>query len=72
MPNFDNTGPEGKGPQSGRGQGNCQTVNNGTLMNPQAGFGRGRGGRCRTNGGGNGRGSGRGQGGRGMGRGNRS
>lgn len=24
MPNKDGTGPEGKGPRTGRGQGNCQ------------------------------------------------
>ena len=28
MPKFDGTGPEGKGPQTGRGFGNCADENN--------------------------------------------
>ncbi len=50
MPRFDGTGPEGKGPRTGRGAGNCgsntEQVSNrgyGSGRNTQAGFGRGRG-----------------------------
>ena len=37
MPNKDGTGPEGKGPKTGRQKGKCQGAE------PQQGFGRGRG-----------------------------
>ncbi len=74
MPNFDNSGPQGQGPQTGRGMGRCQTGTEQLTNNQQGGAGLGlrRGGRCRPNGG-NGRGQGRGNrgGGRGMGGGNR-
>ena len=40
MPRFDKTGPQGKGPRTGRGMGNCPPI--GTAK-PVAGVGRGRG-----------------------------
>jgi len=46
MPNRDRTGPEGKGPRTGRQLGNCENAK------PQPGFGRG----CRPCGRGRGRG----------------
>lgn len=53
MPNMDKTGPQGKGPKTGRQMGNCEGAENNT---PQGqGFGRGMGRRC-------GRGCGRGMG----------
>ncbi len=41
MPNFDKTGPAGKGPVTGRGQGNCS--NKGQANSAKNGLGRGRG-----------------------------
>ncbi len=62
MPNFDKTGPQGKGPMTGRGLGYCAGHNPGDEDNrPSFGRGYGRGRRRR-------RGCGRGLG-RGMGRG---
>ncbi len=52
MPNLDATGPQGKGPKTGRGVGNCDTQKRGLF-----GLGRGRG---RGNRQGSGRGQGRG------------
>lgn len=43
MPNKDRTGPEGKGPRTGRGMGNCEGAE------PQQGYGRCQGRRCRRN-----------------------
>ena len=46
MPNKDGTGPEGKGPRTGRGQGKCAKTDNDKLdeTRPRGrGFGRGRG-----------------------------
>jgi len=43
MPNFDKTGPAGKGPMTGMGQGKCS--GKGKAVIPQNGLGRGRG--CR-------------------------
>ena len=40
MPGFDGTGPNGSGPMSGKGNGNCQGNNN---MGPGRGSGRGQG-----------------------------
>ena len=40
MPNKDGTGPQGKGPKSGRQLGNCKGAE------PQESFGRGNGRRC--------------------------
>ena len=60
MPNFDKTGPQGQGPKTGRGMGNCD--NNFAQQNVGffgRVFGRGRG---RGNGQGFGRGRGRGNG----------
>jgi hypothetical protein len=57
MPNQDSTGPNGQGPRTGRGMGNC---------NGQGGTGAGRG-AGRGFGRGLGRGGGRGMGGRGLG-----
>ena len=39
MPRLDGTGPQGQGPRTGRGLGNCQRNNKGSLRN----FGQGRG-----------------------------
>ncbi len=48
MPNFDGTGPEGKGPQTGRGYGKCKAAKNSPQPQPNfsargKSFGRGRG-----------------------------
>jgi hypothetical protein len=43
MPNKDGTGPEGKGPRTGRGAGNCEGAT------PTQGLGRRRQGRNRSN-----------------------
>lgn len=59
MPRKDGTGPEGQGPKTGRGAGNCGP-NAGKDQAPDRGTGQGRG-----------RGTGQGRGGRGQGRGNR-
>jgi len=40
MPNRDMTGPDGRGPMTGRGQGNCQTNPRG-MKRPRKGRGRG-------------------------------
>ena len=40
MPNRDGTGPEGRGPKTGRGQGNCGSAKN-SGNRPMAGRGRG-------------------------------
>ena len=46
MPRLDGTGPEGKGPKTGRGLGNCQTnFGNSANTNNRRGLGLGRG--CR-------------------------
>lgn len=56
MPNYDRTGPMGRGERTGRGMGRC--VDNATDSafqgNPGYGYGRGRGGRGRRGGGGRG------------------
>ena len=70
MPGFDKTGPEGKGPRTGRGEGICGTdktkddVKQSTAENKEEIWGLGRGGRPR--GGGRGRGYGGGRRRRGM------
>jgi len=65
MPNRNGTGPEGKGPKTGRGLGNCAGDTSETNEVPLRGAGLGLG-----RGQGAGRGMGRGQGaGRGLGRG---
>jgi len=52
MPNFDKTGPMGEGPNTGRGQGDCNDNQpNSNVNSPRRGFGFGRGfrrgfGRC--------------------------
>ena len=66
MPGFDNTGPGGRGPRTGRGQGRCAPTA-GDTSTEQADWGAGRG-YGRGYGRGLGRGAGRG-GGRGYGRG---
>lgn len=78
MPGFDRTGPEGKGPQTGRGEGNCgsdskETKSVESLKNEKGEiFGLGRGGRPRGGGRGLGYGGRRRRNGRsGIGRGNR-
>ena len=43
MPNKDGTGPEGKGPRTGRGLGNCTPSENDNLDNTRPRSGRGRG-----------------------------
>jgi len=43
MPNFDKTGPQGKGPMTGRGMGPCNLVRGGGMMNGLGRRGRGRG-----------------------------
>ncbi|HBK34996.1 TPA: hypothetical protein DDZ01_03310 [Candidatus Uhrbacteria bacterium] len=59
MPNFDQTGPQGQGPLTGQGQGNCSQTNQGSVRGFFRGmFGRGRG----LRGQGRGRGMGLGQG----------
>lgn len=45
MPGFDGTGPNGLGPMSGRGMGDCRQAQGGCGLG--RGLGRGRGGRCR-------------------------
>ncbi len=40
MPNRDKTGPLGKGPRTGRGQGDCGKEG-GTMRRPRRGWGRG-------------------------------
>jgi len=74
MPGYDKTGPEGKGPMTGRGQGYCAgVIKKGEVK--EEGYGLGRGGKpwgCgngRGFGGGRGQGQNRGQGSRGFGRG---
>lgn len=71
MPNRDKTGPEGQGPKTGRGLGNCRQNNpDGSEDSTQFGAGMGQGRRAGDGGKGSG-GGGRGQGGggRGLGRG---
>lgn len=41
MPNRDHTGPNNKGPVTGRGFGNCNTENVQEDLRPRYGFGRG-------------------------------
>jgi len=63
MPNFDKTGPTGKGPKTGRQQGNCEgtTPQQGPAQGRNQNNGpRGRGGRGAGIGTGQGRGGGRG------------
>lgn len=77
MPGRNGTGPEGMGPLTGRGMGNCSSANNvdtnqkpiGRGMGRRLGFARGQGGRGRGCGMGRGRGFGMGRGmqGRGFG-----
>lgn len=67
MPNLDKTGPMGKGSQTGRGMGNCNTENS-IKEEAKEVFGLGRGGQPRGLGRGLGKGQGRGCG-RGLGRG---
>lgn len=43
MPNRDGTGPEGKGPKTGRGMGNCDSGEKPAGRPRRAGGGRGRG-----------------------------
>ena len=43
MPKRDGTGPEGKGPKTGRGLGNCGSGKKTTGNRPRLGRGRGRG-----------------------------
>ncbi len=65
MPFGDRTGPEGRGPMTGRGAGYCSDANtpgNATAYGAGRGFGRGFG----RGGGGRGRGFGRGRGGQGQ------
>ncbi len=70
MPNRDQTGPRGEGPQTGRGMGPCGTTEKQLNNQRGQGAGRGRGGAGRGRGGaGRGRGgAGRGRGGAGKGR----
>ncbi|MEA3306917.1 MAG: DUF5320 domain-containing protein [Elusimicrobiota bacterium] len=69
MPLRDGTGPDGKGPRTGRSMGNCGTNETDEVRsNNRQGLGRG-GGRGSGQGRGQGRGQGGGQGGRGQGRG---
>lgn len=69
MPNFDGTGPQGKGPMTGRGMGKCgQNKTDNSSTTPALSMGRGRG-AGRGSGTGRGRGAGRGtNAGRGLGR----
>lgn len=39
MPNRDGTGPEGKGPKTGRGMGNCAGSNKTNVARPRLGLG---------------------------------
>ena len=65
MPNFDKTGPDGKGARTGLKRGNC---NENTSNNNNTGYGQGRGfGRGRGTGFGNEQGQNLGRGGRGRG-----
>ena len=41
MPNRDGTGPEGKGPKTGRQMGNCKGAEPQPGFGPERGFGRG-------------------------------
>ncbi|MBK1700608.1 hypothetical protein CKO41_12315 [Thiococcus pfennigii] len=59
MPRQDRTGPQGRGPMSGRGRGNCAANDVGTGFAGGPGPGNGRGGRGRCQG--QGQGLGRGQ-----------
>jgi len=60
MPGFNQSGPQGSGPMTGRGQGVCANPN---MAGTGAGYGAGFGGRgCRRGFGGGGRGMGRGMG----------
>ena len=43
MPGFDQTGPRGNGPMSGKGQGMCGTARSGRMQEDFGGFGQGRG-----------------------------
>ncbi len=47
MPGFDGTGPNGLGPMTGRGMGNCRQSQGGCGLGRGLGRGRGRGGFCR-------------------------
>jgi hypothetical protein len=63
MPRFDRTGPQGQGPQTGRGAGRCAGATNFTPLANGLGRGRGQsGGQGRGQGGGQGRGQGGGRG----------
>lgn len=64
MPNMDGTGPQGKGPRTGRGMGNCPASNNQNQSNTQNQnvLGRGQGGLGRGLARGSGNGAGRGRG----------
>ena len=42
MPGFDQTGPRGDGPLSGKGQGNCATARAGRMQGWCDGYGQGR------------------------------
>jgi len=42
MPNRDGTGPQGKGPLTGRGLGPCQNIQGRPMRQRGQGFGRGR------------------------------
>jgi hypothetical protein len=72
MPQEDRTGPQGRGPKTGRGMGKCGPKGGAPTPQDQGGIGAGRG-QGRGSGKGMGRGSGRGGGqGSGKGRGRRS
>jgi hypothetical protein len=70
MPQGDRTGPQGRGPKTGRGQGNCNPKGGPSAPQEQGGMGAGRG-QGRGSGRGAGRGKGRGRG-SGQGRGRQS
>ena len=46
MPNFDKTGPDGKGPKTGLGRGSCANRSSDASTAPGRGLGRGKGMRC--------------------------
>ena len=43
MPGFDQTGPRGDGPMSGKGQGNCGAARTGRMQEWRGGYGQGQG-----------------------------
>ena len=59
MPNRDRTGPQGKGPRTGRGLGTCETTEKQLERSRGTGLGRGQGGPGRGQGCGCGKGRGR-------------